>query len=618
MMNELKESIKNTPISTIIGHYLPLNKRGANYLGICPFHTDNKPSLTINDTKGLFKCFACGTAGDSITFVELYKKMDFKEAILELAQILNLSTDNLYKKDPKKNLGKKILKNTSLLYQKLAQTESCSPFIDFKKDRGIDKEVVNDFNLGFAPASNALTSYLSSIPNTEERNKAIELALEIGIIRENSQNSYYDTFRDRIMFPICDQWDNTVGFGSRRIHEHQKAKYINSQESFMFNKSRILYGLNVAKTHIREKDQVILVEGYMDIIALHQYGFKNSVAVMGLALGTVSLDTLISMSKNVVLALDSDKSGISAMERINGQFMEKNILPRLLDFTPYKDPDEYLVNTGSVEFSKLLEKAPIFLDDLLAKSLPKKLPTDSDGKLKILDDIFRIVSPLGSELSATERILSLAQQLEIKSDTQQILQVYNKLLNSRPNSKRNVSATKLLSEQPQSRRPVLQKVERSKGSLDRTLKQLIVAVILNPEIINYSQFEEILDFVSHNGVKRLFGWLKNLHFENKGLEYTSDIKGFLTTDEINTELKEVIASCLFKFESVETSEKVAKKMIFDFKKKLIAENYKKERNQFITDQMDCSDENERAKILIKIAKVDKKITENKKTKYLEK
>ena len=289
-IEDLKIRIKNIPISEIIGKYIALSRKGHYHLGLCPFHNDSSPSLQVNDQKGMFMCFVDQIGGDAITFVRKKENLSYMDALKDICSRIGISWDEYYapkEEPPKMQMAKRVLSKAALLYQKVATDNSKEEFTSFVKTRNLKPETIKEFQIGLAPGNNILTSYLESIPSKNERNLAIDTALEIGIIRKdkNKVNTYFDTFRDRIMFPIFNSFGDIVGFSGRKTKESQKGKYINSDQSFIFNKKNILYGYHLAKNSIRDNQSVILVEGQMDVIGLFKNGIRNAVAVMGVGLG---------------------------------------------------------------------------------------------------------------------------------------------------------------------------------------------------------------------------------------------------------------------------------------------------------------------------------------------
>src|SRR5690554_1415050 len=251
-IDETKEIIRETPISSVVSFYHSLTKKGANYQGLCPFHGDRNPSLSVNDSIGIYKCFACGAGGDAIKFVMDFANLDFVEAIKDIREKLGIQVEEKQVKgDPKTEMGLRVLKAANRLYRKVAKERNPAPYAEFIKARKLNDESIENFEVGYAPGGNALVSYLNSIPDAKERQLAIKTAQEIGIIRENKHGSgHYDFYRDRVMFPIWDHSNKVRGFSSRAVLPDQKPKYLNSGESFIFDKGSILYGFNIAKKHI--------------------------------------------------------------------------------------------------------------------------------------------------------------------------------------------------------------------------------------------------------------------------------------------------------------------------------------------------------------------------------
>jgi DNA primase len=305
-LEDLVNRIKTDyPISSILTQYMSLKKQGANHVGLCPFHKDSNPSLSVNDNKGMFKCFVCQTGGDAIKFVRDYKHYGFKEALEDICKVVGINFADFETKkivSPKLDMARKVLSVAEKIYSKTATTGSHKAYTDFVKSRNLDEPTVNNFHIGYSNNQSQITNYLMSLDETQ-RKFAIDIATEIHLIRrdKNDATKYYDTFRDRIMFPIWDNYGNLSGFSSRRTKEHQKAKYLNSQESFAFNKGNILFGYNKARNEIRNKNSVIICEGHMDLIVLHQFGFVNSVATQGIALSDFGLNTLKAQNKNIYL-----------------------------------------------------------------------------------------------------------------------------------------------------------------------------------------------------------------------------------------------------------------------------------------------------------------------------
>jgi DNA primase len=636
-IEEVKNQIKDTPISSVINFYYPITKRGANYEAVCPFHSDTKPSLKINDSKGVYKCFACGAAGDSIKFVQDYKSLDFIEAIKDIASNLGMQVDEYQKKqaNPKQEMGLKVLDRAYKYYKKVANESAPENFTSFLKKRNLNQESVDNFGLGYAPGNNAFTAYLNSIPNKKDRDFAIKVAKEIGIIRDSYKGpGQYDFFRDRVVFPIWDHSGNVRGFSSRAVLDHQKPKYLNSGESFIFDKGNILYGFNIAKNNIRQKDSVIVVEGNMDVVVLHQYGFNNSVGTMGVAFSENSARLLTNMTTNIYLAMDSDDAGMKGMERSNKILLEKKILAKYISFAPMKDPDDFLNEYGRLELDKRIKEAPTFVDFKISQIIPDPVPTATDRKLDILKEVFELLSPLGNELVAKEFAIKASKSLGLRSSEDDITKAYTQYLEDqeqlKSRYKKQPEAKKALPTPPQPEGPPMPEYQEGPPAdmMDQIAgfennafveaepmevnaptkmeKKLVEELISHPECLESNQITEILDFIRHSEVKQLVQWLKEIYLEIDDSDYESFIKTKLE-QPMNAEIKNVIASGLFNNNKLKLNNNVVEKMLKDYKTRLHNEQLIKRKEDLINRQKNAVTEEESIQLMEEIQKVGKEM-----------
>ena len=288
-----------TDIVDIVGHYLPLKKSGANFVCVCPFHDDKNPSMS--PSRGIFHCFSCKAGGDAIKFVMDYEKLSYPEAVEKIAGLQNFTLNYVRGGEPAKE-NKHILENANAFYRSLLYKTPAA--VEYLYSRGITDELIDKFELGFAPES-AQTIRLLQNEQIEPKE-----ALEVGIVKQN-ENGIYASFINRITFPIYTHAGRLVGFGGRTISGNP-AKYVNSPQSAVFDKSTLFYGYHLAKREIFTKNQIIITEGYMDVIMLHKAGFNNVVAVLGTALTTKHLPLLKRGEISVILCFDGDYAGINA------------------------------------------------------------------------------------------------------------------------------------------------------------------------------------------------------------------------------------------------------------------------------------------------------------------
>ena len=615
-LDRLKEQIKESPVSMVIGQYITLHKRGTNVEGLCPFHADTKPSLRVNDAKGMFKCFACGAGGDAIKFVIDFKRVDFVEALKEISGILGLQFDDYQKekkKNPKVEMAFRVLNASAKLYNKVALAKPLA-YGEFLTKRQLSQESVEKFQISYSPGNSAIYRYLQSIPGAE-REQALQVALELGIVRYNQdQDRYYDFYRERVMFPIHDHSGQIRGYSSRAVHQDQNPKYLNSGESFAFNKAAILFGFYFAKNHIRQMDQVIIVEGNMDVIMMHQFGFCQTVGTMGTALSEGSVRLLANMTKNVYLGMDSDPAGKKAMERINADFMRVGLLPKLLNFEPAKDPDEFLLKEGRLELMKRVETAPILLDILISETIPEKIPENLELKLTTLHKIFELVSPLKEELTATERIVNAAKILGLKSDSQTILEDYKGVLSRQKEKTSFPVATPKVVEQEEmfeseaSAARVLQLQNKGPISapLSKSEKVFLREILCHPEFLTHFNQHDFLAYIGHDEVKKLVQWLAKIYLEIDDAEYVPIVQEELQYGGYSKELMDVGTDALFNYGN-RYNEKVIARMLKDYLLMLKKDQITQKRNVLKERQKIATTQSEVDSILSEIQKLSEEL-----------
>ena len=327
-----------TDIVDIVGHYLPLKKSGANFVCVCPFHDDKNPSMSVSPTRGIFHCFSCKAGGDAIKFVMDYEKLSYPEAVEKIAGLQNFTLNYVRGGEPAKE-NKHILENANAFYRSLLYKTPAA--VEYLYSRGITDELIDKFELGFAPES-AQTIRLLQNDQIEPKE-----ALEVGIVKQN-ENGIYASFINRITFPIYTHAGRLVGFGGRTISGNP-AKYVNSPQSAVFDKSTLFYGYHLAKREIFTKNQIIITEGYMDVIMLHKAGFNNVVAVLGTALTTKHLPLLKRGEISVILCFDGDDAGINAATKSALLLAQNEIDGSVVIIEGGADPADMVV-AGKIEY----------------------------------------------------------------------------------------------------------------------------------------------------------------------------------------------------------------------------------------------------------------------------
>jgi DNA primase len=613
--DQLKDRIRETPISSVISHYMSLNKKGANLEGLCPFHPDSKPSLKVSDAKGMFKCFVCGAGGDAITFVKDFTKVEFVDALKDIAGKLGIPFEE-YQKEKKKNprleMAFRVL-NASVKLYKMVATQAPEPYSSFIDKRKLNAESIEKFQIGYAPGNNSLMKYLESVPEAD-RDFAQQTAMDLGLVRYNeNRDSYYDFYRDRVMFPIHDNYGQIRGYSSRAVLPDQNPKYLNSGESFAFDKGSILFGYNFGKNFIRQLDQVIIVEGNMDVIMMHQFGFNHTVGTMGTALSDQCIRLLSNMTKNIYLGMDSDAAGKKAMQKINADFMNLGILPKYLSFEPAKDPDEYLLLEGRLALIERQEKAPILLDVLISEIIPEKISENLEIKLQALQRVFELLAPLKEHLAASERVVTVAKALGLKSDSATILQDYREYL-SRQKDKayptfekpKILSTEEEIEKEEQELEEVAQVPVQDSGPLSKPEKVFLREIVCHPEFLTQSNRDEFLAYIGHNEVKRLFQWLIKIYFEIDEAEYVPMVQDELLAGGYSKEIRDISTDALFNYGN-KYNEKVVQRMLKDYKVMLMMDQLRTKRKALVIRQKTSPTQDEVDHLMVEISNLDKEI-----------
>lgn len=381
------ENLKNiVDIADVVGSYIPLKKSGANFVCVCPFHNDKHPSMSISPSKGIYHCFSCKAGGDAIKFVMEYEKLGYVEAIEKLASIYNVALEYTSSKNEPK-IDKKILENLNLHYKTLLYKNHEA--LNYLKSRSITDAIIEKWELGWAAGSQNTLNLLQN-ENIEPKE-----ALEIGAIKQN-ESGYYASFINRITFPIYNHLGRLVGFGGRTISDNP-AKYINSPQSQIFDKSKIFYGYDKAKSEIYRSHSIVICEGYMDCIMLHAAGINNAVAVLGTALTQKHIPLIQRGDIKVTLSFDSDSAGINAAFKSARLLMEHQIDGKVVLISGGKDPAELVASGKDMELRDMLsggvELGEFYITQLV-KNLNPKTPIEIAKSLKAIQEFSFGLNPI--------------------------------------------------------------------------------------------------------------------------------------------------------------------------------------------------------------------------------
>ena len=357
--NIVEEIKSRCNIVDVIGRVVTLKKAGSNYKGLCPFHNEKTPSFNVNEERQIFKCFGCGESGDVIAFVEKYYNHDFRGACEMLAGEYGIDMTGAFGRSEHKKELYEINRQAARFFYK-ALRSGMNPGYAYMKSRGISEEMMNKFGIGYADGGwQTLLNHMESLGVSRDK------LMQLGLISQ-SKGRYYDKFRDRVIFPIIDAGGKVIGFGGRIIGDGNP-KYLNSQESDIFQKKNNLYGLNLAKADIRKDDRIVLVEGYMDVISVYQAGIRNVCASLGTALTDNQARLIRQYTKNVILSYDADEAGQNAAMRGIDILYQEGLRPRGLKVSDGKDPDEFIKKNGRSAFVQLMDEALPFGDFKMAR-----------------------------------------------------------------------------------------------------------------------------------------------------------------------------------------------------------------------------------------------------------
>ncbi len=475
----LEQLRANTDIESVISPYVNLRRRGKNLVGLCPFHNEKTPSFTVYPENGSFYCFGCGVGGDVITFVRRMENLDYMEAVKQLADRAGMALpedgydDTLAKKRTAVLAANRA---AAKFFHAQLYTEQGRQALDYFLDRGLAPETIRHFGLGFAPNDwRALKRHLN------EQGFDDVLLESANLLRRSDKNgkvSYYDNFRNRVMFPIIDPRGNVIAFGGR-VLDDSKPKYINTSDTLVYKKSNGVFALNFAKNG--NDGKLIIAEGYMDVIALHQAGFTNAVACLGTALTKEQANLLSRYADTIILSYDADEAGQKATARALGIFGTTGMEIKVLRLEGGKDPDEIIKKYGAQRFQAIIDGAANDTEYRLLKARQGiDLATD-DGKVKYLSAAAEILAEIGSPVEVDVYASRLAHELGVdKLAIQSQVKYKREGLKKRRAVKREQEQTRLLINGQNTKNP--ERAQHLRAA--KAEETLIASLMRNPDFYN--------------------------------------------------------------------------------------------------------------------------------------
>ncbi len=514
--DELIDDIKNSnDIVDIISQYVILKRSGRNFFGLCPFHKEKTPSFSVSPDKQIFHCFGCGAGGNVIHFISKIENVDFKESLEILADRAGIKLPTLEgtidsKRQELKEKVYEINKLAALFYHEALYKPTAKVAQEYVKKRKLDNKALKSFAIGYAEINSNLYKFLKTKGFTDEEILASDLVNKVG-------NNFVDRFKNRLIFPIQDVRNRYIAFGGR-VLDNSLPKYINSPENIVYSKARNLYGLNVAKNS--KSKNLIIVEGYMDTVSLHQRGIDNVVASCGTALTEAQGRLLRKYAEKVIISYDSDSAGQAATLRGLEILNNLGCDIRILQMEGAKDPDEYVIKYGNARFNNLVEKA-ISLTEFKVKVLKNSLDLENvNDKIKFLNETAKLLSAIDNKIEQEVYIDKISVEYNISKEA--IYAEINKLNYSK-------SQDKKLLESKYVRPKKIKKEEIPETLIKR--EKIIIGLLFNGKEEVYNQIKNILlpeDFRSEKNKKII----KSLYEEfEKGNSNINNILEKFTEDE---------------------------------------------------------------------------------------
>jgi DNA primase len=416
--NESLERVKGAAdIIEVVSAHTDLRRQGARYVGLCPFHEERTPSFSVEPTEKLYHCFGCGVGGDVIKFVEEKEGLGFTEAVEMLADRYGVELER-EQEDPRAEAKRQrrrrleqLLERSAAFYSNyLWESEEAGKARDYLAQRGLREEVLRAFGVGYAPSA-----WDKILVRGQQAGFSVEELRAVGLAQRGRSGGDYDRFRERIMFPIRDRRGRVLGFGGRAMRSDQGAKYVNTAETDFFHKSQILYGVDRAKAAIAKAGRAVVVEGYTDVLALHQAGIEEAVGVMGTAITPDQVAALSGMVEEVVLALDADSAGQEAMLRAQRVAAGRRMRLRVAAMPAGEDPAEMMAADGGPErFREILERAEeltAFQVRLVLERTDTSSPIERD---RALAEVAPVLAGMGETVSRDELIRKVAEKLDLE------------------------------------------------------------------------------------------------------------------------------------------------------------------------------------------------------------
>jgi DNA primase len=546
---KVSEIRDRSSILEVVSDYVALKKTGKNFRGLCPFHSEKTPSFMVNEEKQIFHCFGCGEGGDVFTFLMKAGHFSFPQAVEELAKRygVRLPSRELSTTQKKEMAKKEILFQinqvaSEYFHDLLITRPEGGEGRKYLSQRRIGQEVIVEHRLGYST-----DRWDGLVQHLKEKNVSLELARELGLIFPKKREGWYDAFRGRILFPIFDLHQRVVGFGGRVIREGQP-KYLNSPESSIYHKGEVLYGLQVAKRYAAEKDCVIIVEGYFDLLTLQQYGLKHSVATLGTALTIQHIRTLKRYTKNVITLFDADQAGVQATLRSLPLLLEEEVVGKTIALPNGEDPDGFLRKGNLDDFGRRVERAVPLIDFFFERLMKAHDLKSVDGKVRVAKEGVALLGKIPDKIRRDFYVKALAERLDVKES------FLYEMLRSSP-------------KEPSKAEDDLRK-SADETSFPKSEEMVVRLMVHHPEIIPTLSKEDILKEFESPILQKIAGVLEDLYQRKERLDLPEVLA------EVEKDLKEKLCQFVFQESGLEGNRE---KILKDCIQKIREERIRKEK-----------------------------------------
>lgn len=520
--NKINEIRMSVDIVDVIKDYIPLNGKGRNYFGVCPFHDDHSPSMSVSVDKQIYKCFACGAAGNVFKFVQDYENISFIEAVSILANRAGIELDINMKNITNTNINKSYYEIYDLaqkLYSNNINTKDASVAKEYLLKRDIDANVIKEFGIGLSLKNNSILTNLLKNKGYSEK----EL-LDSGLVVKKDFE-YKDIYYDRIMFPLYDLKGNVIGF-SGRIYGDSKdsSKYINTKQTEVFKKGELLYNYHKAKDVAREKNQIIVVEGFMDVIRAYTIGIYNVIATMGTAVTKKQAQLIKKMAKEVILCFDGDDAGAKATLACSNELLNIDVTPKVIRLEDNLDPDEYIKTYGKDKFLSKLEYPINIMDFKLSYLKKDKDLTSNVDKAKYINEIIAEVNKIDDDVLRELTIDKLSTEMKIDKEF-----IKGKLENKKVDI------------------PLVKVVKKNLSLIEKAEQELIYYLLNDNNL--YEKISKKIGYLPDKKYRELYREI-TYFYEKNGYINIADIMTFLSSNDdmlnllneiINLNLKEEVS-----------------------------------------------------------------------------